>query len=284
MIRTFNGPPDNPLAGKAVLAPSLVAVRLELLRHANVIGSATGFVDRSATGSVLVTNRHVVTGRHQETDVPLDQKSAQVPDALRIWYRAQGTLAAVPRDEPLFDQELWPRWFEHPTLRSRADIAALPLRNLDGVQTFHLSSEMNGPPEGIRLWPTDVVAVVGYPFSKHAAGFPVWTTGSLASEPAFPYDGLPVFLLDARTREGQSGSPVFFHSNAGNFNTDTGSYLSHGMTTVFLGIYSGRIHREADIGMVWSEAAVRETINGAWLSDARDPDWLREVTSRTARP
>ncbi len=42
----------------------------------------------------------------------------------------------VEREETLLDADGRPVWLEHPTLRNRADIAAIRLSNVDGVEFF----------------------------------------------------------------------------------------------------------------------------------------------------
>lgn len=64
-----------------------------------------------------------------------------------------------------------------------------------------------------KLWVSQNVAVVGYPYGLRGSfDLPIWTAGSVSSEPAMlqPYRdrAYPFFLIDARTRSGQSGSPV----------------------------------------------------------------------------
>ena len=90
---------------------------------------------------------------------------------------------------------------------------------------------------------SDRVFVVGYPRSigsDHSLP-PVWTGGSIATEPDRSWKG-PRFLIDARTREGQSGSAVIAYAPANGGLPDRHQVL---------GIYSGRIDAEADIGSVW---------------------------------
>lgn len=75
------------------------------------------------------------------------------------------------------------------------------------------------------------------------------------------YFEAPTFLVDAKTRYGQSGSPVILD------NKTTGKIFENdklGITsehiTILLGIYSGRINKNSDLGYVWKTELIREII------------------------
>jgi len=61
----------------------------------------------------------------------------------------------------------------------------------------------------IAVGPRDGLSIVGFPFGLTAGGyFGVWVQGTVASEPGIDLNGLPLLLIDSRTRLGQSGWPV----------------------------------------------------------------------------
>jgi hypothetical protein len=107
------------------------------------------------------------------------------------------------------------------------------------------------------------VSVVGFPFGKTGGGsLGIWATGFMASEPSVDYDGLPVFLIDCRSRQGQSGSPVIAYRSGGMVAmADGGSAAFSGAVCRFLGIYSGRINAESDLGIVWKASAIKELVD-----------------------
>jgi hypothetical protein len=158
------------------------------------------------------------------------------------------------------NREQTPLWIEHPRLGDRADIAVLPLTAVDDVEIFPYELA-DGPTLVYR--PSDAVSVVGFPFGMQAGGsLAVWTTGFVASEPQVDYNGLPIFLVDCRTRNGQSGSAVIVHRNGGWVTMEDGQpRLLQTPATRFVGIYSGRINEESDLGMVWKAQAVAEAVN-----------------------
>ena len=109
--------------------------------------------------------------------------------------------------------------------------------------------------------PAMPVSIIGFPYGLATAGaWPIWKTGHIASDPDLDYDGRPAFLIDATTRGGMSGSPVVLRLSGG-YNTKNGKQiLAGGIATKFLGVYSGRIHADAEIGMVWRPHVINEIL------------------------
>ena len=165
----------------------------------------------------------------------------------------------VSRTEKLYSQDK-PRWIEHPQLKEKADFVALPLTQIEDVHFYPYDPASPGP--NIYVGTADSVSVVGFPFGMTAGGaFAVWATGFLASEPQIDFDGLPVCLIDCRSRQGQSGSPVIAYRSGGMVAMiDGGSAAFGGPVWRFLGIYSGRINAESDLGIAWKASAITELI------------------------
>lgn len=223
------------------------------------LSTGTAFVVNSPKGSYLITNRHNVTGRHQETNAPLSPTGG-VPSDIVIVHNRKGNLGQwVPRPETLYTGHV-PRWREHPTLGSKADFVALPLSNLNDVELLPYDVANPGPP--ILVGPADSVSVIGFPFGMTAGGaFGVWATGFLASEPVVDFNDLPIQLIDCRSRQGQSGSPVIAYRSGGMVALADGeSAAFDGPVWRFIGIYSGRINLESDLGIVWKASAVQELV------------------------
>lgn len=139
-------------------------------------------------------------------------------------------------------------------LHVASDLAAQEARlRVDGVDVrFGYELSEIGLGHGISI--TDRVFVVGYPLSigNRDTDPPVWTGGTIATSPDADWDG-PRFLIDSRTRDGQSGSAVIAYAPPG-----------HGLPArqQLLGIYSGRIDEKADIGSVWRTDDVVRMIRG----------------------
>ena len=227
------------------------------------LATGTGFVLNSAKGPVLVTNRHNLTGRWQKDNKPLS-KNGGIPNKVEIFHHATSRLGHwVPKTEPLYsdqDSEL-PRWIEHPVLGAKADFVALPLTQLDTVALYPYG--LANPGQHIKIGPAEIVSVIGFPFGKTAGGyFPIWVTGFTASEPDIDFDNLPIQLIDCRSRPGQSGSPVVAVRASGFIPLENGDQaLFGGPVHKMIGIYSGRIRPESDLGIVWKTSAIAELID-----------------------
>lgn len=249
-------------------APSLESLFLELRFGDKVLSSATGFVVSVGTVSLLITARHVMTGRHPDTGHPLSAH-AGTPDRVNIYHNgankdARGVDTVARVTEMLVDADQLPLWIEHPNLGADADIVALPLTMLSGVQLMPV--DVSEPKNPISCRPSEMVSIVGYPFGKTGtASAGIWSTGFVASDVNTPWNGKPVFLVDIRTRTGQSGSPVFAYRIGACLRAD-GSITFSGPKSAaynFLGVYAGRIHCDSDIGLAWNAATVRELISHA---------------------
>lgn len=115
----------------------------------------------------------------------------------------------------------------------------------------------------MAITPAETISVIGFPFGLSSyMKFPIWATGFLAQELSLVSKENPIFLIDCRTRH-QSGSAVIAYRPSG-FRRYEGnkviSELSPSKTWEFLGIYSGRINSESDLGKVWHVSAIEEPI------------------------
>jgi hypothetical protein len=152
------------------------------------------------------------------------------------------------------------RWLEHPEHGRKIDVVALPLTNVDSTDIYPHDPWAEGPDVAAHV--TEGVSIVGFPFGITGGGFlPIWTRGFIATEPMINFNDLPLFLIDSRTRQGQSGSPVLFFNNGGSVAMRDGStHFFSGPVEKFLGVYSGRINAQSDLGFVWKASGVRDII------------------------
>lgn len=227
--------------------------------NGQLLSTGTAFIVQAASGPHLVTNRHNVTGRHQDNGAPLSNTGG-IPNEILIVHNRNDHLGQwVPRVEALYVGET-PRWREHPALGTRADFVALPLTQLDDVALYPYDTANVGP--AISVGPADTVSVIGFPFGITAGGaFGVWATGFMASEADIDFNDLPVLLIDCRSRQGQSGSPVIAYRSAGGVPMANGSQaMFGGPVWKFIGIYSGRVNTESDLGIVWKASALNELV------------------------
>jgi hypothetical protein len=266
-------------AGGVPLDPlSLTSLFLKLHFNKLKIATGTGFVVQHAQRLFLITAGHNLSGRDAETNDPMSDTGA-LPNEVRIGMRH-----TVPHRgwrmhrEPLFDSDGMPRWIVHPR-GQRVDVAALELTNLDidfPPRVLDLSLS-NGD---VKLYPSMEVSVIGFPLGLRPGDllFPIWKTGHIASEPEISYNNRdPAILIDATTRKGMSGSPVFARSVGPYLNRSRILQLGGGGLR-FLGVYTGRLGELAELGIVWHPKTIVELLDGGILAS---PDqWAgAEMTS-----
>lgn len=236
---------------------SASSLRVQAEVNNNSLSTATGFVVDYKSNHYLITNWHVVTGKNPETNQTLSP-TAGIPDTLKIVHHSTSKLGSwVIKSEALLENGN-PKWIEHPSGRD-VDVVALPLTHHNDVKFYPFDlglAQFDMVPE-----PAMPISIIGYPYGLATGGaWPIWKTGHIASDPDLDYDGKPVFLIDATTRGGMSGSPVVLRLHGG-YKTSNGSYvMSGGTSTKFLGVYSGRIHGQAEIGRVWRPNLIDEIL------------------------
>lgn len=249
----------------------------------NSTSMATGsaFIYRLDGKDHLVTARHNVTGRRWQTNEFLGKYHTE-PNYLRVTFFKDspekweitpsdnnpqvGNLRVLIRAclVPLLDEDWNPVWKQHAVLGGDMDVVDVPFDPPDEVTI--MSWEKEGPrtdpaqaPWPIQLFPGEDVFVVGYP-DRLSVGpiIPLWIRGTIASDPLFPYSAggksYPLWLIDARTRRGQSGAPVMRYRPPGApvFRNDGQLARTIWPDSQLLGVYSGRTSDESDLGFVWS--------------------------------
>jgi hypothetical protein len=234
----------------------------EIRSNGKKIGSATSFIAKRNNTHFLVTNRHVVTGLHADKGTPLSGNGA-VPDEILVWHNAKERLA-MWRDiiYPLKDKDGKPTWLEYPKRDAQIDVVVLPISIRDNI-TFY-PYDLNGADElDIDVRIGSELFVIGFPFGKAVDGkFPIWIRASLATEPVLNWEGQPRFLVDARTRQGQSGSPAVVVNTTGHYVDSNGNVVLGKLGDwKLLGIYSGRINSQSDLGIVWKRDLLEELLS-----------------------
>lgn len=243
-----------------IVKPSIQSLFLQIEYDGELIATGTGFVYSKNQNHYLITNRHNVTGRNQETNKLLSPMAA-IPNEIKILHNKKGQIGTWHYCvEKLLDQNDTPLWFEHPVHREKMDCVALQLTALDDVEIYSYNEYDSSP--SLLLCPSDYVSVVGFPFGLASGGAcAIWATGFIASEPSFDFNNLPLLLIDCRGRPGQSGSPVIAYRSGGLVALANGeSAAFNGSVTLPIGIYSGRINDQSDLGMVWKMQAIRELV------------------------
>jgi len=240
--------------------PSVQSLFIKMRFNDKEISTGTGFIVESSVGHIFFTNRHNLTGRNNDTGKILSQKTAAIPNNILIGYNSKGESEEyLWIEENILEEDGTPLWFEHPTLKGKADFVALKLTKLPDGKIHSYDFRETGP--DISCGPAGSVSVVGFPFGIKAGGLPIWVTGFIASEMDVDFEDLPLFLIDCRCRKGLSGSPVIVHASNGLVNMKDSSVLHFkAPITKFLGIYSGRVNEESDLGKVWKASALLELV------------------------
>lgn len=245
-----------------IAEPSVQSLFVVPLCNGKDLSTGTGFVVVHDDQPYLITNYHVAAGRNPATGQPLHSSGA-VPDTLRVVQLLTPSAGRVEwqgRDERVLEPDTEKAlWLQHPVHGRHVDVVAVPLRNTVGVDSHPY--DLTGSGITLKAGPSEGVNIIGFPFGRTGGGaFAIWTRGFIATEPQVDFDNLPCFLIDARTRPGQSGSPVIAYSSGGAHTISTGIALSGGPVVNLLGVYSGRINDQSDLGVVWKIQVVRDIL------------------------
>ncbi|MEE6167673.1 MULTISPECIES: trypsin-like peptidase domain-containing protein [unclassified Mycolicibacterium] len=229
----------------------------------------------------IVTARHNFTGRHWRTGgylgkiptEPTHIRYALLPKELATGFPVRqsetnpryGELSMpLPMYQlPLIGEDWKPVWKQHPDFGPDVDVAVIPFNDIaDRALISAWKQPTNDNIEvGVKwpdLGPGQDVFIVGYPDALVTGPMlPLWMRGTIASEPAMGIqeagDFFPAMLIDARTRKGSSGSAVMRHRADSTFVMKTdGTYgFTIGSHSELVGVYTGRTHKESDLGYVW---------------------------------
>lgn len=239
-----------------VRRPSVASLLLRLYAGETELGTATGFMVKVGDDDFLITSRHVLRGRHQTSNAPLHPSGA-VPDFVCVAHNGRQLGTWKWFTEPLYDRNGVALWKEHPDLGPLVDVVALRCNDLADVQIRPYDPWKPGAP--LRHDICDAVNIVGFPLvTSDGKNIPVWTRAFVASDPALDYSGVPCFLVDARTTGGAAGAPVIVYATSGLADLDDGTTAQvEKPLGRFVGVYSGRITAESDLGVVWNVRALR---------------------------
>jgi hypothetical protein len=121
--------------------------------------------------------------------------------------------------------------------------------------TSILAYDLEDAIEPKNLSPGAELSIVGYPFGV-ASGGAIWTRATVASEPSHGFKDDPIYLVDARSRSGQSGSPVVARRSTSGDDGRTEAQANWALA----GVYSGRVNAESDLGRVWFPVVLSEIL------------------------
>jgi len=271
-------------------ALSLSACFLDLKGVGDTPRQATGFFWRRADKVFLITNWHVVTGINMMSGEPV--ANGWCPEKLVVQYFTKVVLAEpsaavlgpntktmeCPTVEiPLYQDFHRPFWIQHPmTFDWSVDIVAI---QIDGALKDKSQAQCVNDRDYPQLYhfAGSEIFVLGHPISKKDSAypvlFPVWKRGSIASEIIVPWNMRPAFLIDSRTSEGMSGSPVFSRVFGPAAYGDGTVKADSILASEFMGVYSGRLfddENNASIGLVWHRHLIDQILD---LPTPGSRDW-----------
>lgn len=233
--------------------PSYASLYLSLQHDGRELARATGFMVATSDHRVgLATALHNFTGR--DLAGRFRDPGQAVPTSVVIRH-TDTELNWVDVPYPLYTEgspvDGRTAWVDDGV----SDVAFLPFHSVfkQPMYLCYPVPEVGTPANLPECDVADDVSIVGFPFGMNAGGsLGVWSRGTVASEPSVPYDDHRIFLVDSRTRPGQSGSPVIKYSSSGIINTSDGRMLfGEGPYLDLLGIYVGRTDDQSDLGRVW---------------------------------
>lgn len=233
------------------------------------LSHATGFISRLQGQPYLISNWHVFSGRDAHTGKTLAHHGG-CPDRLTILCHHnlgddRSVVKSINVEIRSGETNLW---FQHPVHGQQVDVAAIPLEIDPDVMT------VDDVPEtaDMKIEVGQDVFILGYPLEPLLTqALPIWKRGTIASEPAYNFNGLNQFLVDTATREGMSGGLVVARSSGGYSRENGPSILAGGSFFRRIGIYSGRLGANDDglvqLGVVWRPVLIAETCAGGKAGD-----------------
>lgn len=268
---------------------SMRVTKLEPFWHDVPLPKATGFFYQFGQTHGLVTNWHVLSGRHAVTEKLLDADD-RFPTRLKCHWTEQDRSRGAGRFRELelpVIKDGCRTWWQHRGFRNQegkaqqVDIGVICLNDWmpnyedekGRIAAFGASVLVNvdeaGRAKSYEYGYAKVgaeVFILGFPLGLTVQGpLPIWKRGSIASEPLVAIDNnLPIFFVDAATRHGMSGSPVAYF---GRDLTNLGGLPAEAPATFpepwLLGVYAGRRgsspeETEMSFGRVWHRRLLDE--------------------------
>lgn len=245
----------NPLSG--------ISRFIRMFHGSTLLSSGTCFFVMTDKGPILITNRHNFTGRNNLNDKPLHTQCGILDHAVVTLHGPHEVHYHI--DLLSHKNRELPSWVEHPAFGSEVDVVALPVNEVKNIIGEINSISIKDLEVNWYRWDVgNEIKVIGYPFGEIGGPFPIWSNGSIASEPEVDIFELPIFLIDCKSRTGQSGSPVWAKFKKGDVVTHKGKdYMAKKDMYHFLGIYSGRFRADSDLGFVWKKKCILELVNHA---------------------
>jgi hypothetical protein len=211
----------------------LTSARVTTYQQSQLLTNASGFFFERNDRLFLVTSLHVMS----------DQKSGHQPDRLEIELHnnPENLAESVQFSIPLHNNAvpLWRGWTD---CSGKVDIAVIELESdaLPEKTLFHVFTPDHLPRSNTSIAVGSRLLIVGFPLGFHDTlhHSAVVRQAALASAFGLRFQGLGVFLTDARTHRGSSGAPVVMH-------TRPDGRMNPKLPYLLLGVHSSRFDSDS---------------------------------------
>ena len=274
---------DN-FAGAAINGLSLCCTPIELLANDGsdtVLGIATGFFWQLNGQPHLVTNWHVVSGRNSFTNqlnpngyspkrinfygLSVTTKSGLVNFRRQRWTLEWGDdMIDVLSNPPVADGkslDIWGVPIPQGVVFGR-DTTRTGFQGAEEATCF--LNDHVGPRIVTNVG--DDCFILGYPIRNYEGLMPpIWKRGAIASETPLGIEGHPIFLVDAATTSGMSGSPIIRKATTLTAaNKDIGA-VQEFASYELIGVYAGRLEgtplASVNIGYGWYRTMIDRALD-----------------------
>lgn len=235
---------------------SLASIYIQAQKGTKPLWAGTGFFLQVKKTVYLITNNHVIGGKYHTDEFLRIHKNDSIKDTLpdvlriRLYDKQIGTFKFETLGlEDAKGNLLYIKIYENENnLNSLLDVIAIPIEGLNDIKTRLPVNGYDSTQIGkIPLYNSQQLFVIGYPQNTDNF-YPIWKSGTIASEPNFISIRNSKFYIDATTRKGMSGSPVVFRDNKIS-NPKGGTAFLSGLTTMLIGIYSAQ-NFDSELGVV----------------------------------
>jgi hypothetical protein len=242
---------------------SKVSCYVEIYHGTKILANATGFFFSTTTKTYFITNNHVVGDKFFKDEyLQLHHHAApadSIPNKLIVRVYGYGINRTFNITFPI--NQSYIKFYNDVTKNNLMDVVAIPVNDAIKIQlnnTVALSAQdINSD---LVLAPSTELFIVGFPYDFARFGvYPIWKRGTIASEPNMRDVNNSEFWIDATTRGGMSGSPVFFRGSSYATKASPNTITSQ-IKTFLVGIYSAQNYK-IEIGVVWDLHNVIEELN-----------------------
>ncbi|MEO7315097.1 MAG: serine protease [Ginsengibacter sp.] len=235
---------------------SLASIYIEAQKGSKPLWAGTGFFLKVKNTIYLITNNHVVGGKYHTDEFKRVHKNDPIRDSLpdilkiRLYDKKLGSFKFETLGlEDAKGNQLYIKIYEdEKNSNSLLDVVAIPIVGINKlISKFKINGYDSTTMGNIPLYNSQNLFVIGYPQNTDNF-YPIWKSGTIASEPNFLNVGISTFYIDATTRKGMSGSPVVFRDNKISDQKGGIQFLSS-LSTILIGIYSAQ-NFDSELGVV----------------------------------